>query len=219
MFSRNTAIRIALRCLVVALVAGIGLWVTTTPSAAHRRTVAPVPAGAFLQPADLGGISPIPVTDDFRQYLRPPQPRAHHVYRSAALRKANGTISILYPVSENHPTVVLETVSIYRTGGAQLYMRELRRAVSRCGGLTDATGRWTLLTTGVAGRDSLLIRLQQKTEDHGGNQIIQTTYIVVARAGKAVVALADIGWETGNGHTDIVRKLAVPAVKRARTAG
>ncbi|GAA4465270.1 hypothetical protein [Phytohabitans houttuyneae] len=219
MSGRDAPTRIALRCLVVALLVLVGFWMTPAPAAAHRQKVAPVPAGAFLQPVDLGGAATTPVTDAFRHYLRPPQPRAYFPYRSAALRRANATISILYSVTGNHPTVVLETVSIYRADGAQRYLRELRRALSRCGVRTDPTGRWSLLATGVAGRDSMLIRLQQRTEDFGGRSIVQSTYIVVARAGKAVVALADIGWETGNGHPDIVRRLAGPAVQRARTAG
>jgi hypothetical protein len=211
--------RTHVRCLAIVLLTLAGLWATATPAAARHRTTAPVPAGAFLQSEDLSGVGTTPVTDDFRQYLRPPQPSTKGWYRSAALRYANGTISILYPVSDTRPTVLLETVSLYRADGAQRYMRGLRRAVTRCGSGVDAAGRWSLLATGVAGRDSLLIRLQQKTEDLGGNVIIQSTYIVVARTGKAVVALADIGWEEGNGHPDIVRALAAPAVQRVKSAG
>jgi hypothetical protein len=171
--------RTHVRCLAIVLLTLAGLWATATPAAARHRTTAPVPAGAFLQSEDLSGVGTTPVTDDFRQYLRPPQPSTKGWYRSAALR----------------------------------------RAVTRCGSGVDAAGRWRLLATGVAGRDSLLIRLQQKTEDLGGNVIIQSTYIVVARTGKAVVALADIGWEEGNGHPDIVRALAAPAVQRVKSAG
>jgi hypothetical protein len=45
-----------------------GLRATATPAAAHHRATAPVPAGAFLQPEDLGGVGTTPVTDDFRHY-------------------------------------------------------------------------------------------------------------------------------------------------------
>ncbi|BCB89411.1 hypothetical protein [Phytohabitans suffuscus] len=55
------------------------------------------------------------------------------------LRKANGAISILYPAGTG-PTVVLVTVSIYPAGGAPLYLCELRRAVSRGGGLRTRRG-------------------------------------------------------------------------------
>jgi hypothetical protein len=67
-----------------------------------------------------------------------------------------------YPTADFH-TTLLEHIATYRGTGAARYLRELRRALPTCGG-TDDVGRWTVVRTGVAGRDSLLIRLRERWE-------------------------------------------------------
>jgi hypothetical protein len=65
----------------------------------------------------------------------------------------------------------------------------LRRALPRCGSRTDEVGQWTVVRTGVAGRDSLLIRLRASGEYPDGQPFTHTTYVIVARVGHAVVVL------------------------------
>ncbi|WP_199509860.1 hypothetical protein [Nucisporomicrobium flavum] len=195
---------------VVAMAAAVAMVAAAQPAAAATRTV--VPAAAMLQPADLG----VPVTTaaaDLRPWLRPPQPCGP--FRSSARRTADNAVQALYPVSEIRPTVLLEYVAVYRGGGAAQYLRELRRAVTRCHGCTDPAGRtWRLLDTRVAGRDSLLIGVAE-TFDYGDSVRVKTTYVAVARVGHAVVVLADIGWEAGDGHENLVREFVPIAVDRA----
>lgn len=177
---------------------------------------AEIPAAAMLQPADLGGRDVTPAADDLRPWLRPPQPCG--TYRSAARRVADRAVQALYPVSEIRPTVLLEYVAVYRGQGAAQYMRELERAVGHCK-VCVADGRtWRILEHGVAGRQSLLLSVSE-TVGYEGDTRVQTTYLAVARTGPAIVVLADLGWEVGDGHVDLVRTFAPVAVTRAAILG
>jgi hypothetical protein len=195
---------------VVATAVAAAMVAAAQPAAAATR--AGVPAAAMLQPADLG-VDVTPAAADLRPWLRPPQPCG--TFRSSARRTADNAVQALYPVSDIQPTVLLEYVAVYRGGGAAQYLRELRRAVSRCHGCTDRAGRtWTLRGTGVAGRASLLISVSE-TIEYGGSPRVKTTYVAVARVGHAVVVLADIGWEAGDGHEALVREFVPIAAQRA----
>ena len=177
--------------------------------AAARQTS--IPDAALLQPEDLGGATPTPVTDDYWSALRPPQPCADAPYPSAALRRADRAISALIGV-DDRPTVVMEHVATYRSDGAHRYLRELRRAVASCDGLDRHDPHWTVLGTGVAGDESVVLRLREYI-DYADTY--KDTYLVVARIGRVLVVLADTGWETGDGHLALVRELSTTAVRRA----
>ena len=110
-----------------------------------------------------------PADSELRPYLRPPQPCARAGgYPAVGLRRADQAISILYPVAETRPTVLLEDLGVYRATGRVVTSGTCGAAVAR-GGCADATGEWTLLEYGVAGRGSLLIRLREQIEDYDGN--------------------------------------------------
>lgn len=179
------------------------------PAAAAAR--ATVPASTMLQASDLGGVTPTPVTDDYWDALRPPQPCSATAYPSTALVRASRAISVLIGV-DDRPTVVVEHVASYRADGAHRYLRELRRAVAAC----PADAGWTVLATGVAGNESVLLRHREFIDFSG---TYKNTYVLTARVGSALVVLADAGWETGNGHEALVRQLSAAAVRRAAVAG
>jgi hypothetical protein len=99
------------------------------------------------------------------------------------------------------PTVVVNDVAVYRNDGAKRYLRDLR-----------ACGEWTVLDTGLAGDESVLLRRREHI-DYA--EVDKDTFVVVARTGRALVVVADTGWETMSGHEALVRMLSVAAVRRA----
>jgi hypothetical protein len=172
---------------------------------AYRLASAPtysVPAAAMLQPADLGGAATTTVTDDYWSALRPPQPCGP--YPSARLRRADRAVQAMIGV-DDRPSVIVNDVAVYKSGGAHQYLRQLRRAVAGCAG-------WKILGTGVAGDESLLLRRREHL-DYANTD--KDTYVVVARTGGALVVVADTGWETGDGHVSVARSLSAVAVARA----
>lgn len=182
---------------------------------AYHVASAPLPAipdAAMLQPADLRGATPQPFSgDEYWSALLPPQPCAGTAYPSAARRRADRAIHAVVGVGER-PTVVLEHVATYRSDGARRYLRELRRGLAACAGPDHQGARWKVLATGVAGADSLLLR-RRVYLDYAATY--QSSYLVVARTGRVVVVVADIGWETGSGHPALTRELGTRAVRRA----
>jgi hypothetical protein len=173
---------------------------------AYRIASAPahaVPAAAMLQPEDLNGAPTTAVTDDYWSALRPPMPCGP--YASTALRRADRAVQAMIGF-DDRPTVILNDVATYRSDGAHRYLEELRRGVAACG------GAWTVLGTGVAGDESLLLRRREYI-DYAGKD--KDTYVVVARTGRTLVVVADAGWETASGHEALVRTLSVAAVRRA----
>ncbi len=173
---------------------------------------ASIPDAAMPRAEDLRGAIPEAVTDDYWSALRPPQPCSGGPYPSAVLLRADRAVSAVVGVGER-PTVVLAHVATYRSDGAHRYLRDLRRAIAACDRPGPLEPRWTVLATGVAGDESVLLELREYV-DHA--EAYKSTYVVAARAGQALVVVADTGWETGNGHRDLVQELSVRAVARAR---
>jgi hypothetical protein len=110
------------------------------------------------------------------------------------------------------PNVTLEYVGVYWLNGARRYIRDLHRALDSCRGL-DAHGRWTIIDTGMAGRYSLLLRLRQQAS-YAGQAATRNTFIAIARVGRVLVVVADIGGEAGDGRLELVEGLISPAVRR-----
>jgi hypothetical protein len=173
---------------------------------AYRIASAPnyaVPAAAMLQQADLNGAATTTVTDDYWSTLQPPQPCGP--YSSAGLRREHRTVQAMIGV-DDRPSVIVNDVATYASDGAHRYLTQLRKAVATCG------HGWSLVGTGVAGDESLLLRRREHI-DYADTD--KDTYVVVARTGRAVVVVADTGWETADGHEAVARRLSVTAVKRA----
>jgi hypothetical protein len=210
--------------LALAVVLTAGLVLTGSPPssagassagaapAAHSFVRQPViPDRAMLQPADMRGAVPSPVTDDYWAALRPPQPCAAAPYPSTVLRRTDRAVTAMVAVNER-PSVVLHDVAVYRPGGAHRYLRELRRAVAACERPGPDAARWSVLATGVAGDESVLLR---KREYVDYAEVDKDTFMLVARVGRALVVVADAGWEEGDGHRALVRELGAVAVRRA----
>ena len=199
--------------LALAVAVSGALVATGTPSAAATTDSSPprtrdvvsasvpayrVPASAMLQPADLNLAETTTVTDDYWSALRPPQPCGPAA--GAGLRKAERAVQAMVGLG-NRPTVVVNDVAVYKHDGARRYFRELRM----CGG-------WTMLDRGLAGDESVLLRRREHI-DYAG--VDKDTFVVVARTGRALVVVADTGWETSSGHEALVRMLSTAAVRRA----
>jgi len=176
-------------------------------SIAHRS----IPDAAMLQPQDLHGATPTPVTDDYWAALQPPQPCADRPYPSAGLQVADRAITALIGVDRG-PTVVMEHVATYRSDGAHQYLQQLRRALAACNGLDNDGVLWTVRATGVAGDESVLLSSRTYI-DYADSY--HYTYLVVARVGKALVVVADTGWETASGDEALARELGVAGARRA----
>ena len=180
---------------------------------AYHVAKAPVPSipdAAMLQPADLRGAIPEPATD-YWAALRPPQPCTDRPYPGAALLRADRAVQTLVGVGER-PTVVMAHVATYRSNGADRYLTELRRALAACAEPGPLDERWTVLATGVAGDESMLL---ERREYIDFAESWKSTYVVVARVGRVLVVVADAGWETASGHQALVRELSTRAVSRA----
>ncbi len=111
-----------------------------------------VPAAAMLQPADLGGAATTTITDTTWSALRPPRPCGPYV--AAGPRRADRTVQAMIGV-DDRPSVIVNHVAVYKSDGAQQYLKQLRRAVAQCG------PAWKVLATGVAGDESLLLRKRE----------------------------------------------------------
>ena len=168
--------------------------------------------GAMLQPADLHGARTGTLGDDSWAQLRPPQPGTGGTYPSTALRHCDRAITAVLGVNQT-PTVIVEYVAVYRSDGARRYLRELRGALAACHGDDGQDGRWTILSAGLAGRESLRLRLRESFQ-YAGETVTKDTYIAAARAGRVLVVVIDAGWETGDGHRELVEELITPAVRR-----
>ncbi|WP_204300711.1 hypothetical protein [Actinoplanes campanulatus] len=164
----------------------------------------PIPDGAMLGPEDLGGVAPLEVDRDSWVRLRPPQPCEGDYPEAKAERAVTAVID-----ANRAPNAVMEYVGVYRPGEARRYLRELRDVLKVCEGTA-----WRIEATGVAGPDSLLLRYSD-TFEHVDQWITHHTYLVVARKGRAVVLVADAGWETDSGDPALARKLITPALRRA----
>jgi hypothetical protein len=54
-----------------------------------------------------------------------------------------------------------------------------------------------------------------ETVGYDGGERVKTSYVAIVRTGHAIVVLADIGWELGDGHASLVHGLVPAAVARA----
>jgi len=204
---------IAVRATVAVALAGALAATGTLPARADQPAAQPAIADeALLQPADLRGATPEPLADDgYWSALLPPRPCAGGPFPSAALRRADRSVLALIGV-DGRPNVIMEHVATYQSDGAQQYMRELRRALKTCRGPDELDARWTVLGTGVAGDESVLLR-RRTYIDYA--ETYKNTYLMVARTGRVLVVVHDTGWETASGHSALARDLGTTAVRRA----
>jgi len=165
----------------------------------------------MLQASELYGATTSALDDDRWALLRPPEPCAEGAYPSAVLCRSSRAVSAMVGV-DGTLNVTVEHVGVYSSNGARRYVRDLRRALDRCRGM-DVQGSWKIIDAGLAGRHSLLLRLRQET-DHAGRTATRTTFVAIARVGRVLVVVADIGGDAGDGRSELVAELISPALRR-----
>ncbi|MDI6097378.1 hypothetical protein QLQ12_02020 [Actinoplanes sp. NEAU-A12] len=174
-----------------------GVSVGAVPRPAGRD--AGIPDEAMLRPADLGGAETREADAESWPALRPPRPCGMRAPKPAADRAVSAIVD-----ADRAPVVVLEYVAQHPAGAAERYLRRLRAAVRDC-------PNWRLEKSGT---DTLTMRWTQ-TWEHVDDRVTHHTYVAVARTGRAIVLVADLGWETSSGERARAERLITPATRRA----
>jgi len=171
----------------------------------NRSEAITIPGRAMLQASELHGATPSTLDDNSWGHLRPPEPCADVPYPSAALCRSSRSIAAAVGVN-----VTVEYVGVYWPNGARRYVHDLQRALDTCRGV-DGQGRWEIIETGLAGRYSVLLR---QRADRAGRAATRDTFIAIARLGRVLVVVADVGGEAGDGRRELVAELISPALRR-----
>jgi hypothetical protein len=161
---------------------------------------------------------------EYRTYLSPPRPCDRTGYPSDAVprqyRPAHGMVAD----GPGAPSVQMEYVVRYAdgSGGAEAYVDELRADVTACpgrvaGGVGRADHSWSIVESGFAGDDSILIRLRGSGKGYDAQDCCTDFYLAVVREGELVVALTDLGWEGGGGDPAFAKETVAQALEFART--
>jgi hypothetical protein len=182
-------LRVFLATLVAAVAGGV--------AGASPVVAVGIPDEALLQPADLGGVTPHATDEDDWPRLRPPRPCDAAMPAPIADRAVAAVIDV-----DRSPEAIMEYVALHRDPGR--YLRKLRKALRNC-------PDWRLENSRP---DGLTLRWTQRWE-HVDEQVTHQTYVAVARTGRAVVVVADSGWETSSGDPAVAERLLDSAVRRA----
>lgn len=187
----------------------------TSQSPTARSVIA---SSALLQPGDLGGAKLAPLPEGQSAHLRPARP-CNTRYPSDATRTAAVAMRAQVTTGTNQtPLIVLQYVGLH-PGKATAAFADIAAALRQCpGSLKSGQHKWETVGTGIAGDESMLLRVSERFE-YGGSEVTTTTPVVVARVGDYVTVVADLGWETASGDEQYVRQLAAKAVERLRTSG
>jgi hypothetical protein len=122
------------------------------------------------------------------------------------------------PGAGHTPRIVMQYVGLH-PGQAGAAFADIAAAVRRCpGNLKPGQHKWQTAGTGIAGDQSMLLRVSERFS-YGDSEVVTTTPVVVARVGDYVMVVADLGWETASGDEPFVRQLVTKAVDRLRTSG
>ncbi|BEL08331.1 hypothetical protein Q0Z83_065220 [Actinoplanes sichuanensis] len=165
----------------------------------EARLRAGIPDEALLQAADLGGVTPRAADADDWPQLRPPRPCDATVPEPTADRAVGAVIDV-----DQAPESIMEYLALHQN--PDRYLRKLRKAARNCPDWRIERDR----------ADGLTLRWTRRW-DHVGEAITHHTYVAVARTGRAVVVVADTGWETSDGDPAVAERLLVSAVRRAST--
>ena len=142
---------------------------------------------------------------EYRTYLSPPRPCERPRFPSddhpRRHRPAHGMVA---DAEGQRPTVQMEYVVRYLdgSGGAKAYLAELRADIRACpgrvgGGPGRGDHQWSIVESGFAGEDSVLVRLRGSGRGYDAAACCTDFYLAVVREGDIVVALTDLGWEGG----------------------
>jgi hypothetical protein len=186
---------------------------TTGPAAGLAPETAILP--------ELRGVDGYQTAQEYRTYLSPPRPCDRPRYPSDALvvmsRPAHGMVA-----RGRGPSVLMEYVARYADRGAAAYLAELRSDIRACPGRVDGgMGRgdhfWSIVESGFAGDESVLIRLRGSGKGYDGAACCTDFYLAVVRDGEIVVAVTDLGWEGNGGNPRFAKQSVGRALDIART--
>jgi hypothetical protein len=194
--------------------------VSGTPAQAAATDESGIPASALLQPPDVRGADAEPLAKGELDYVRPLRPCGADPYPSdGSRREAVAVRYVLEPAQRGDaPSVVAEFVGLHAPGGAAAQFDEIDDALQRCpGGLAEGERRWTVLGMGVAGDESVLLRIDQQVKYGDEEPETVSHYAALARVDDVIVVVTDLGWEKTGGSAELVRDLMGKAVPRAGT--
>jgi hypothetical protein len=178
-----------------------------------------IPSAALLQPQDLQGAEGEPLEQGELAYVRPLRPCGDDPYPSDDTRTdAIAFRFVIYPTAGTGaaPAVVTEFIGRHAPGGAAEQFDEVSAALKRCpGGLGKGERRWTVLDTGLAGDESVLVRIDQKVSYADEEPSVVGHYAALARSADVIVTVTDLGWENTGGSEKLVRDLLGKAVERS----
>ncbi|GIE80593.1 hypothetical protein Aph02nite_65430 [Actinoplanes philippinensis] len=190
----------------------------TSPAASTRAAAADgIPAGALLQPADVGGVQAEPLDQGEYAHVRPLRPCGDDRYPSDGSRTDAVAVQYAVPGAEqgSTPSVVIEFVGRHEPGGAAAQFRDIGAALDRCpGGLGEGQRKWEIVESDD---DSMLIRIGQRFAYADEKPATVNHYAALSRVNDAVVVVADLGWENSDGSEKLVRDLIAKAEQRAAT--
>jgi hypothetical protein len=172
----------------------------------------------LLRPSDAAGAEPVPMEQGELSHLRPLRPCGDDPYPSDETRTA--AVAVRYvldpPEPGFAPIVLAHFVGRHAPGGAAEQFDEVSDALDRCrGGLGEGERRWTVLDTGLAGDESVLVRIEQKVAYGDEAPSVVSYYAGLARVNDVIVAVTDLGWENIGGSEKVARDMLDKAVKRA----
>jgi hypothetical protein len=177
-----------------------------------------IASSALLQPQDLGGSALEPLREGQSAHLRPARPCDARYPSDATRSTAVAMRAQVGPGANQTPLIVIQYVGLH-PGRATAAFADIAAAVRRCpGSLRSGQRQWRTAGTGIAGDESMLLRVSERFE-YGDTKVVTTTPVVVARVGDYITVLADLGWETASGDERYVRQLAAKAVERLRANG
>ncbi|MEU4427498.1 hypothetical protein AB0F81_43315 [Actinoplanes sp. NPDC024001] len=181
-----------------------------------------IPGAALLQPADVSGAEPVPLEKGELSHVRPLRPCGDDPYPSDDTRTAAVAVRyVMEPTADGKaPTVIAEFVGRHTPGDAAGQFDEVQAALERCpGGLGEGERQWKVLGTGLAGDESVLVRIDQKVSYADEKPETVSHYAALARVNDAIVVVTDLGWEDIGGSEEMVRGLIGKAAERAGTIG
>jgi len=198
----------------------------TAPSQSESsalRVPTSIPDSAFLQLADINGDAPPANRPDGEDML---PPLCGTTYASDDQVQVRRTKHIIYwkePAPGNVPDgTFYQTITAYRSDGAERFMRQLRDAVTACPTQTldGVTYRQRLLSGPTYGDQSLLFEVRYPTlggdgAPTGGEDV---RLVSVVRVGTVVMVLNEQGWEAGwSAEGPVVDEFTRTALSRLRS--
>ncbi|MFC0532399.1 hypothetical protein [Phytohabitans kaempferiae] len=185
---------------------------TASPSATAQRVI---DSSALLQPADLGDSPLEPLPEGQSAHLRPARPCEARYPSDATRTAAVAMRAQVSPGAGQTPSIVIQYVGLHPGHAADAFA-DIAAAVERCpGGLQRGQREWRTVGTGVAGDESMLLRISERF-DYGDANVVTTVPVAVARVGDHITVVANLGWESASGDEQYVRELVATAVDRLR---